>query len=174
MGMQKGQKKGANSRIGFLAQSGQKNIGGKFNPTDKDRNDVELMSAYGLPQRVIASVLKITTMTLSRHFQYELDCGLHLKNNRVAKSLYMAAVKDGNVAAQMFWLRCRAGWRSNDEVPVAPLPPPQVDYSKLTVSELKNLQELLSKAASNTIDITPGKVPAISNNGKVHVNGHGN
>jgi hypothetical protein len=48
--------------------------------------------------------------TLRRHFKAELAAGHAPQTGKVAGALYRAAV-NGNVAAQIFWLKCWAGWK---------------------------------------------------------------
>lgn len=154
MGMQKGHKVGSNSRIALRHKEGKSG----YAPTDKDRQTVFNLCGYGMPHIEIASYLGITAATLQRHFQKQLDKAKIYKNRKVARRLYLDALISGNIKAQMFFLGTQAHWRSNTEVPIPPLPPASMDYSKLTVEELKNLRDLLGKAESKTIDITPGKV----------------
>lgn len=81
-------------------------------PTDKDRQTVESMASYGIPETDIARVLNISAPTLRKWYAYELATG-HIKaNSMVAQSLYKKALGNGagSVAAAIFWLKVRAGW----------------------------------------------------------------
>ena len=53
-------------------------------------------------------------MLLRKHYREELDLGETKANAQVAGFLFNAA-KNGNVTAQIFWLKTRAKWR---ETPV--------------------------------------------------------
>jgi hypothetical protein len=66
-----------------------------------------------VPDADIATVLGIDLATLRRHHHGELATGQIVANARVAESLFRKAIGDGpqSVAAAMFWLKARAGWR---------------------------------------------------------------
>jgi hypothetical protein len=83
-------------------------------PDTAQRRQVEAMAAYGIPEINIAAVLGVDPKTLRKHYRDELDLGETKANAQVAGYLFNAA-KNGNVTAQMFWLKTRAKWR---EVPV--------------------------------------------------------
>ena len=57
--------------------SKQPNKGGRpcFAPTDKQRGQVEAMTAYGATEEDIAMVVGISRPTLRKHFRKELDVG---------------------------------------------------------------------------------------------------
>jgi hypothetical protein len=83
-------------------------------PDPAQRRQVEAMAAYGIPEADIARVLTVDAKTLRKHYRDELDLGETKANAQVAGYLFNAA-KNGNVTAQIFWLKTRAKWR---EVPV--------------------------------------------------------
>ena len=66
------------------------------------------------PSRHIARVTGVDPKTLRKHYREELDLGEAKANAQVAGFLFSAA-KNGNVTAQIFWLKTRAKWR---ETPV--------------------------------------------------------
>jgi hypothetical protein len=78
------------------------------------RRQVEAMAAYGIPEIDIARVVAIDPKTLRKHYRDELDMGEAKANAQVAGYLFNSA-KNGNVTAQIFWLKTRAKWR---ETPV--------------------------------------------------------
>ena len=78
------------------------------------RPQVEAMAAYGIPEIDIARVVGIDPKTLRKHYRDELDMGETKANAQVAGYLFNSA-KNGNVTAQIFWLKTRAKWR---ETPV--------------------------------------------------------
>ena len=89
-----------------------------FQPTAKDRQLVEQLSAYGIPQADICAMIinpesgrKIDEQTLANNFRHELDTGTTKANARVAGSLYKNATEGNNVTAQIFWLKTRARWK---------------------------------------------------------------
>jgi len=79
-------------------------------PDPAQRRQVEAMAAYGIPEYDIARVLAVDPKTLRKHYREELDLGETKANAQVAGYLFNAA-KNGNVTAQIFWLKTRAKWR---------------------------------------------------------------
>jgi len=92
-----------------------------FEPTEKDRELVQQLVAFGTPQEQICTLIKgangrpISKPTLLRHFRTELDQGAVVANVKVAQNLYRIATGNGGgaVTAAIFWLKTRAGWRDN-------------------------------------------------------------
>ena len=80
-------------------------------PTEEQRRMVKVMSGFGIPQPDIASQIGIDAKTLRKHFREELDRGMTEANMRVAQSLFSMATTGGSVAAAIFWMKARAGWR---------------------------------------------------------------
>src|SRR6202048_4197547 len=74
------------------------------------RRQVEAMAAYGIPETDISRVMRVDPKTLRKHYREELDLGESKANAQVAGFLFSAA-KNGNVTAQIFWLKTRAKWR---------------------------------------------------------------
>src|SRR3546814_12888809 len=70
------------------------------------------MAGYGVPEAVIAMVLRIDPKTLRKHYRDELDTGHILANAKVAKSLFRKATGDHrqSVTAALFWLKVRPRW----------------------------------------------------------------
>jgi hypothetical protein len=93
-----------------------------FQPTKEQRDNVEAMTAYGIPQEDIARLIKnpetgerIDTKTLRKYFAEEVETGLAKANAKVASSLYDMATKGDTsgtkLGAAAFWLARRAGWK---------------------------------------------------------------
>lgn len=78
-------------------------------PTAETRSNVKALASVGTTQEHIAIYLDIDVKTLRKHYRRELDTALILANSNVAKSLYKNA-NDGNVTAQIFWLKTKGGW----------------------------------------------------------------
>ena len=74
------------------------------------RRQVEAMAAYGIPEIDISRVVGVDPKTLRKHYREELDLGETKANAQVAGFLFNAA-RNGNVTAQIFWLKTRAKWR---------------------------------------------------------------
>jgi hypothetical protein len=84
-----------------------------FQPSEEQRRQVKLLVAFGNKQQQIATVLKISDRTLRKHFREELNRGATEANSQIANALFKKA-KDGDTTAQIFWLKCRAGWRERN------------------------------------------------------------
>jgi len=79
-------------------------------PTDELREKVTFLCINGLDHEKIASAIGVSENTLRKHYRHELDNARNEKNACVASSLYQKAI-NGDVAAQCFWLKTRAGWK---------------------------------------------------------------
>jgi hypothetical protein len=79
-------------------------------PDPSQRRQVEAMAAYGVLENDVAAIVGIDPKTLRKHYRTELDFGGAKANAQVAGFLFNSA-KNGNVAAQIFWLKTRARWR---------------------------------------------------------------
>lgn len=98
-------------------------------PTEKQRELVKSMAAFGIRQEDIARKIGIRSpKTLRKYFRQELTDGATDANYNVAKSLYHKALGGDTYAAQ-FWLKCRAGWRDQPSF-VAPVAPPPFIVAK--------------------------------------------
>lgn len=86
-----------------------------YEPTEKDRAQVSLLAAMGIPDYDIAKVMQISGPTLRKYFGPELEVGHIQANAKVAQSLYKQATDTTkpSVAAAIFWLKCRAGWKED-------------------------------------------------------------
>jgi hypothetical protein len=73
-------------------------------PDAVQRRQVEAMAAYGIPEADIARVVGVDPKTLRKHYRDELDLGAVKANAQVAGFLFNSA-RNGNVTAQIFWLR---------------------------------------------------------------------
>jgi hypothetical protein len=82
-----------------------------FQPTEEQRRTAKAMAGFGVPQEDIATFLGIDAKTLRKHFRAELDRGTIEANVKVAQTLFNMATVDKNVAAAIFWMKARAGWR---------------------------------------------------------------
>ena len=85
----------------------------QFIKKDEDKKTVEALAIAGVTQRLIAQIVKISEPTLRKHFREELDTSKARANAVISQALFKNA-KDGNVAAQIFWLKTQAGWRETN------------------------------------------------------------
>lgn len=82
----------------------------EFEPSPAQRQLVELHTAIGTPQEVLAKIIGIDAKTLRKHFREELDTAQAKANAAIGGSLFNKA-KGGDTAAMIFWMKTRAGWR---------------------------------------------------------------
>jgi hypothetical protein len=103
-------------------------------PDATSRRQVEAMTAYGVPELNIASVIGIDPKTLRKHYRDELDNGQVKATAKVAESLFRKATSDGpqSVTAAIFWLKTKGGWRETPQDHRVGL----YDLSKITEEEL--------------------------------------
>jgi hypothetical protein len=74
------------------------------------RERVRYLAGVGVPQDDIAKIVGCAPKTLRKRCRDDLDRGVAEANATVSGYLF-AATKEGNVAAQIFWLKTRAHWR---------------------------------------------------------------
>lgn len=97
----------------------------RHSPTEEERRTVKALSGYGVPQEDIAIHMDMDAKTLRKHYRRELDRGTIEANAKVAQTLFTMATVDKNVAAAIFWMKARGGWREKplpDEEPPDPIP----------------------------------------------------
>jgi hypothetical protein len=82
----------------------------RWQPTAKEREQVSMMVALGIPQTAVCAIMGVTDKTLNRVCRYEITTGRAKANITIGEKLFQVA-KRGNVAAMIFWLKTRAGWR---------------------------------------------------------------
>lgn len=87
----------------------------KYEPTEEQKHQVMMLKATGTTNELIANIIGISIPTLRKAFRSELETGLAETNAKVAESLFNQALA-GNVTAQIFWLKTRAGWRETDRL----------------------------------------------------------
>lgn len=116
-------------------------MGVLYDPTEEQRRTVKAMAGFGVPQDDIANYLEIDPKTLRKHFRRELDGGTLEANAKVAQSLFNMATSGKNVAAAIFWMKARGGWREKHEVEVSTRP-----LAALPDEELTRMIEYLREA----------------------------
>jgi hypothetical protein len=82
-----------------------------FVPVDHERQQVEALSGYGLPQDQIAALIRggIALETLREHFAKELVSGKAKANGQIGKTLFQKAV-GGDTAAMIWWSKSQMRW----------------------------------------------------------------
>jgi hypothetical protein len=89
--------------------------------TQEERELVEKLSGYGLPQADIAALVTpdgISTDTLRAHFRKELDQGRAKANSGVGQRLWQKAM-DGDTASLIWWSKAQMRWREEVNTQVA-------------------------------------------------------
>jgi IS30 family transposase len=89
----------------------------KFIPTDQQRQLVIMMTANGVKHSEQARALNCGERTLQKHFKDELAFGKMRATAHVSGALYRNAM-EGNVSAQIFWLKAQGGWREADRLEI--------------------------------------------------------
>lgn len=115
-----------------------------FQPTAEQRQLVLALTGYGIPQEDIATLVKnprtgdgISPMTLRKYFEREIKDGMATANSKVVGALFKNATTGTNSfpggvpIAQIFWLKCRAGWQRKEGD--APPPPPLEERGRLEI-----------------------------------------
>ena len=84
-----------------------------FIKKEEDAKLVEALTIAGVTQTLIAQIVKISEPTLRKNFRKELDTSKARANAVISQALFKKA-KDGNVVAQIFWLKTQAGWKEKN------------------------------------------------------------
>lgn len=134
--------------------SGQPDVLGQppHEPTQAERELVKLHATIGTRQDVIADILGIDDKTLRKHYREELDQSAAQANAVIGGALFNKA-KAGDTAAQIFWMKTRAGWKETAVVEhTGPAGGPVlIDTTKLSPEAMR---ELLA-ASEAAHDVTP-------------------
>jgi hypothetical protein len=96
------------------------------------------MAAYGIPEGDISAVLGVDPKTLRKHYREELDLGETKANAQGAGFLFNSA-RNGNVTAQIFWLKTRARWRETPMELKHSGSVARTDLSEMSDEQLMNL-----------------------------------
>ena len=100
--------------------------------SEEQRRLARAMAGYGAPRAAIALCLRREVSTIERLLGPELDQAEAEANTKVAQSLFRMATQKNNVAAAIFWMKARGGWREKQDV----RPMVESDLSYLTDAEL--------------------------------------
>src|SRR5882724_4979827 len=87
-----------------------------YDPTEKDRLTVKVMTAGGIDQATIATVIGISKPTLRKYFRQEIRISAPEANAAVVQSLFQMATKGKNIAAAIWWTKARMGWGETNRV----------------------------------------------------------
>ena len=84
--------------------------GKEFKPTEKQRSQVKMYSAVGIPYKDIALKLDISDKTLVKYFSKELREGLVDANAKMGLGVYERGI-NGSVKDAHLWMKTRGGWK---------------------------------------------------------------
>ena len=88
-------------------------------PTDQTRNMIALAAMAGLTQDRAGALIGVGSLTIQRHYRAEWARGTDSANLKVVGNLYRMATATGNdrtsVAAAIFWVKTRLGWRERPQ-----------------------------------------------------------
>lgn len=110
--------------------------GAKHKPTVETRAQVAALKSYGHTQEEISSFLDICKDTLTYYYSRELETAQINANAEVARRLFNRATKKDDLSAQIFWLKTRARWRTEDVESI-------VDQNNTLRDEIKILRKEL-------------------------------
>ena len=105
--------------------------GVRLEPTDEQRRLAKAMAGYGVPHEGIAVMLEMDPKTLRKYFSHELERGSIEATAKVGQSLFRMATEGNNVAAAIFWMKARAGWREKHELVLSTRPADQLTDAEL-------------------------------------------
>lgn len=149
-------------------------------PTEDLRQQVETHAGYGTPHADIALSIGIGKTTLEKYYKRELKLGSIKANALVSQSLF-AQTQDktapGRVAATIFWLKARCGWKTTNKVELTgkdgvPLAQ-QLDFSRLTDEEFAIFRPLYDKCVVPVAPTAAGVDPELSTGDEAGLEGGG-
>jgi len=87
--------------------------------TEDQRRAARAMAGLGVARRQIAKYLGLGEAELAACLGDELDQAEADANSKVAKALFTMATQKNNVAAAIFWMKARAGWKEKQEIEIS-------------------------------------------------------
>ena len=83
-----------------------------FEPTAKERQQVEAMAGVGLPHDQIAALLRdgVCVDVVRDNFAHELKAGKAKASAKIGQTLFNRAI-GGETAALIWWTKSQMGWR---------------------------------------------------------------
>jgi len=81
----------------------------KVEVTEEQRQKVRALSAAGVPQKMIARIVKVSDKTLAKKFSDELAI-TQSEITGIAMGKLLTKIQAGDLGAICFWMKCKAGW----------------------------------------------------------------
>jgi len=93
------------------------NLGGRppIQVTEATRRKVRRLSGLGMPVRAIAAMVEMGVDSLYKYYKADLFKGKAKTNKAVVGALIKSA-KEGNVHAQIYWIKHHCGWKEGGEL----------------------------------------------------------
>ena len=88
-------------------------------PTQEQRQQVETLSGYGIPQEDIGAFIGVAVETLMKHYPDEMKLGRIKADAKVAGSLFKKAISDDHpqaTNAAIWWEKTRSGRREKKDI----------------------------------------------------------
>ena len=122
--------------------------------TDEDAKTVEALAIAGVKQSLIADIVKISEPTLRKNFRKELDTSKARANAIISQALFKKA-KDGNVVAQIFWLKTQAGWKEKNALELTGKDGDKLFTEERQLIEIRKIFEEIDFSKPKNITETP-------------------
>lgn len=99
----------------------------KFIPSEKDLEQIQTMAGLGMTMPDMAAIFNVDKKTLERRIAEDggdnpiavaIEQGRAIAKSKVTESLFNLATKKNNLGACIFWLKCRAGWREENNIEI--------------------------------------------------------
>jgi hypothetical protein len=102
--------------------------------SDEQRRTARAMAGLGVSRRQIAVYLSLSETALDGVLGVELEQAEIEANSKVAKALFTMATKQNNVAAAIFWMKARGGWREKQQLELTGKDDGPVAIANLTIT----------------------------------------
>ena len=90
-----------------------------FEPTAKERQQVEALAGVGLPHDQIAALVRdgVCTDVIRQYFAKELKAGKAKASAKIGQTLFNRAI-GGETAALIWWTKSQMGWKEKRDLDV--------------------------------------------------------
>ena len=91
-----------------------------FEPTAKERQQVEALAGVGLPHDQIGSLVRdgVCTDVIRQYFAKELKAGKAKASAKIGQTLFNRAI-GGETAALIWWTKSQMGWKEKRELDIS-------------------------------------------------------
>ena len=88
-----------------------------FEPTAKERQQVEAMAGVGLPHDQIGALVRdgVCTDVIRQYFAKELKAGKAKASAKIGQTLFNRAI-GGETAALIWWTKSQMGWKEKRDI----------------------------------------------------------